>query len=124
MEEAGELAKNTAILINVSEFDNVNEATKAMISSLQAFGYEASNSLDIVDKLNIVGNNFAISSDGIASGLQRAASTLVAAGNSLEQSIAMLAAGNKVIQDPETLGKSIAENKSSYISQNLVVDKT
>lgn len=69
-------------------------------------------------------NNFAISSDGIASGLQRSASTLVAAGNSLEQSIAMLAAGNKVIQDPETLGKSIAENKSSYISQNLVVDKT
>lgn len=69
-------------------------------------------------------NNFAISSDGIASGLQRSASTLVAAGNSLEQSIAMLAAGNKVIQDPETLGKSIAEDKSSYISQNPEVDKT
>ena len=52
-------------------------------------------------------NNFAISSDGIASGLQRSASTLVAAGNSLEQSIAMLAAGNKVIQDPETLGNAL-----------------
>lgn len=52
-------------------------------------------------------NNFAISSDGIASGLQRSASTLVAAGNSLEQSIAMLAAGNKVIQDPEALGNAI-----------------
>ena len=50
-------------------------------------------------------NNFAISSDGIAEGLQRSASTLVAAGNSLEQSIAMLAAGNKVMQDPEALGK-------------------
>lgn len=52
-------------------------------------------------------NNFAISSDGIASGLQRSASTLVAAGNSLEQSIAMLAAGNKVIQDPESLGNAL-----------------
>ena len=93
--------------MNVSEFDNVNEATEALISSLQAFGYEASNSIEIVDKLNIVGNNFAISSDGIASGLQRSASTLVAAGNSLEQSIAMLAAGNKVIQDPETLGNAL-----------------
>ena len=50
-------------------------------------------------------NNFAISTDGIAQGLQRSASTLVAAGNSLEQSIAMLAAGNKVMQDPEALGK-------------------
>lgn len=115
IEDAGELAKNTAILMNVSEFDNVNDATEALISSLQAYGYEASNSIEVVDKLNIVGNNFAISSDGIASGLQRSASTLVAAGNSLEQSIAMLAAGNKVIQDPEALGKSIAENKNSYI---------
>ena len=52
-------------------------------------------------------NNFAISSDGIASGLQRSASTLVAAGNSLEQSIAMLAAGNKVTQDPEALGNAL-----------------
>ena len=93
--------------MNVSEFDNVNDATEALISSLQAFGYEAGNSIEIVDKLNIVGNNFAISSDGIASGLQRSASTLVAAGNSLEQSIAMLAAGNKVIQDPETLGNAL-----------------
>lgn len=59
MEEAGELAKNTAILMNVSEFDNVNDATEALISSLQAFGYEASNSIEIVDKLNIVGKNIA-----------------------------------------------------------------
>lgn len=107
MQEAGELAKNTAILMNVSEFDNVNDATSALISTLQAFNYNAEDSLEIVDKLNIVGNNFAISSDGIASGLQRSASTLVAAGNSLEQSIAMLAAGNKVMQDPEALGNAL-----------------
>lgn len=59
IEEAGELAKNTAILMNVSEFDNVNDATEALISSLQAFGYEASNSIEIVDKLNIVGKMIA-----------------------------------------------------------------
>jgi DNA repair exonuclease SbcCD ATPase subunit len=52
-------------------------------------------------------NNFAISSDGIAEGLKRSASTLVAAGNSLEQSIAMFAAGNKVAQDPEALGNAL-----------------
>lgn len=52
-------------------------------------------------------NNFAISSDGIAEGLSRSASTLVAAGNTLEESIAMLAAGNKVQQDPEGLGNAL-----------------
>lgn len=107
MEEAGELAKNTAILLNVSEFQSEEQATEALISSLQAFNYEAKDSIEIVDKLNIIGNNFAISSDGIAEGLSRSASTLVSAGNSLEESIALLAAGNKVQQDPEGLGNAL-----------------
>ena len=55
MEQAGELAKSTAILMNVSEFDDVNTATEALISSLQAFNYTADDSIKIVDKLNIVG---------------------------------------------------------------------
>ena len=59
MQEAGELAKNTAILMNVSEFDNVNDATSALISTLQAFNYNAADSLEIVDKLNIVGKYIA-----------------------------------------------------------------
>lgn len=59
MQEAGELAKNTAILMNVSEFDNVNDATEALISTLQAFNYNAEDSLEIVDKLNIVGKYIA-----------------------------------------------------------------
>ena len=107
IQEAGELAKSTAVLMAVSEFDDVQTTTEALISSLQAFNYTADDSIKIVDKLNIIGNNFAISSDGIAEGLQRSASTLVAAGNSLEQSIAMLAAGNKVAQDPEALGNAL-----------------
>lgn len=55
MQQAGELAKSTAILMNVSEFDNVDTATEALISSLQAFNYTADDSIKIVDKLNIVG---------------------------------------------------------------------
>ena len=59
MEEAGELAKNTAILLNVSEFESEEQATEALISSLQAFNYEAEDSIKIVDKLNIVGKYIA-----------------------------------------------------------------
>lgn len=59
IQEAGLLAQNTAVLMNVSEFEDVNTATEALISSLQAFGYEAGNSIEIVDKLNIVGKYIA-----------------------------------------------------------------
>lgn len=52
-------------------------------------------------------NNFAISSDGIATALQDSASSLMAAGNNLEQSVAMIAAANKVLQDPNSVGAAL-----------------
>ena len=59
MEESGELAKNTSILMNVSEFDNVSEATDTLISALQAYKDEGSDvatlSMQIIDAYNTVG---------------------------------------------------------------------
>lgn len=57
------------------------------------------------DEVTDRGNNFAVSSDGIATALQDSASSLMAAGNSLEQSVALVAAANKVVQDPNSVGK-------------------
>lgn len=92
IEEAGELAKSTAVLLNVSEFTDADTASEALISTMQAYGYAAEDSMHVVDVLNEIGNNFAISSDGIATALQDSASSLMAAGNNLEQSVAMIAA--------------------------------
>ena len=97
MEDAAKLAENTSILLNVSEFQSIDEATKALTSTLQAFSYTADESLKVVDVLNEVGNNFAISSDGIATALQDSASSLVAANNSYQQAVALIAAANRVV---------------------------
>lgn len=107
IEEAGELAKSTAVLLNVSEFTDADTASEALISTMQAYGYAAEDSMHVVDVLNEIGNNFAISSDGIATALQDSASSLMAAGNNLEQSVAMIAAANKVLQDPNSVGSAL-----------------
>ena len=107
IQEAGELAKSTAILLNVSEFTDADTASEALISTMQAYGYAAEDSMHVVDVLNEIGNNFAISSDGIATALQDSASSLMAAGNNLEQSVAMIAAANKVLQDPNSVGSAL-----------------
>lgn len=107
MEEAGNLAKSTAVLLNVSEFTDAEKASEALISTIQAYGYAAEDSMHVVDVLNEIGNNFAISSDGIATALQDSASSLMAAGNNLEQSVAMVAAANKVLQDPNSVGSAL-----------------
>lgn len=98
LNEAAELAKNTTILMNVSEFESVNEATDALISMTQA--YRDLDSLDIIDKLNNVGNKFSISTSDLAQSLQRSAGTLKIAGNDLNEAIALTTAGNAILQDP------------------------
>ena len=96
MQEAGELAKNTSILMNVSEFDNVSEATDTLISALQAYKNEGSDvgtlSMQIIDAYNTVGNRFAISTSDLANSLTRSSAALVAANNDLAESIALTTA--------------------------------
>lgn len=107
MEEAATLAESTSVLLNVSEFESVDEATSALISTLQAFSMTADQSMGAVDVLNEIGNNFAVSSDGIATALQDSASSLVAANNSYEEAVALIAAANKVVQDPNSVGAAL-----------------
>lgn len=55
MEEAAQLAESTSVLLNVSEFSSIEDATSALTSTLQAFGYVAEDSMHVVDVLNEVG---------------------------------------------------------------------
>ena len=52
-------------------------------------------------------NNFAISSDGIATALKDSASSLMAANNSYQESVALIAAANRVVQDPSNVGAAL-----------------
>lgn len=103
--DSQELAKAANIYAVVGdEIDSVDTATKSIISTMAAYKDEITDSMQIADKFNEVSNHFAISSGGIGDSLQRSASSLAAANNSLDQSIALITAANTVVQDPETVG--------------------
>jgi hypothetical protein len=68
-----------------------------MIAMKQA--YDELDYRSIIDELNIVGNSFSISTSDLAQGLQNAAAALKTQGNSIEESIALITAGNSIIQD-------------------------
>ena len=80
------------------DIDSVEAATQSLISTLTAFKDEAGDlsesdfALSIVDKMNEVSNNFAISSGGLGDALQRSASSMMAANNSLDETIALITA--------------------------------
>ena len=113
--DASVLADAAIVYKNVGDgIEDVNQASKSIISTMQAFGIEAANVMTIVDKFNIVGNKFAISSTGIGEALLNSASALAAAGNTLDESIALITAANEVIQNPEKVGTAM-KTMSMYI---------
>ena len=103
MQDAGKLAATTAKLLNVSEFESVDDATSALVSSLQAFADDGKDATqraeEIVDILNNIGNKYPVATNELADGLATSSAALVAANNSIEEQVAMLAAGNATMQD-------------------------
>lgn len=105
MDEAKELAEVANIYSVVGdEIASIDDASASIISTIQAFGIQAQDAISIVDKFNEVGNRFAISSGGIGEAMTRSASSMFAAGNTLDQTIALITAANTVVQDPASVG--------------------
>ena len=105
LEEAAKSAEVANILLNVSEFEDIDDATESLVSMSAA--YNELDKIDIVDKLNLIGNNFAISTDGLATALQNSASALKTAQNDIDESIALATAANAVVQDPDKVGAGL-----------------
>lgn len=103
--DAEKMSKWTGILMNVSEFEQVDDATNALISIMQGFDKGADDVENVVDVLNNIGNKEPISSDEIASSLQRSADALSMAGTSYEQAVALTTVANKTVQEPLSVGE-------------------
>lgn len=108
MEESSSMAETAIIYKNVADgLDSVEESSDSIISTMMAFGIEANDTMSIIDRFNAVGNNFAITSAGIGEALQRSASALYSAGNTIDESVALVTAANSVIQNPEQVGTAL-----------------
>lgn len=106
--DAAALADAALVYKNVGDgIADINEATESVIATMQAFGIEASKAMTIVDKFNIIGNTEAISSGGVGDALMNSAAALQSANNSLEESIALIAAANTTTQDPQKVGTTM-----------------
>ena len=104
LKDAKQLSDMTTLYQNVGDNMTQESASSSMVSTLQGFQLAADQAEHIVDAFNEVGNNFAIGSDGIGEALRRSASSMYAAGNTMEQTIGLVTAANEVVQDPDVVG--------------------
>lgn len=106
--DAEKLADAAIVYKNVGDgIDDIGTASESIIATMQAFSIPAEEVMKIVDKFNEVGNNYAISSKGVGDALLRSAAAMNAANNSLDETIALAAAANTIVQDPEKVGTTL-----------------
>ena len=104
-EEAKKSAQDANVLLNVSEFEDINSATESLTAMSQA--YQELDKIEIIDKLNNIGNKFNIATNDLAESLQRSAATLKVTGNTIDEAIALTVAGNSILQDPLSVGAGL-----------------
>ena len=100
LDDSRQLSEYTAMLEKVGGIET-SDAQDAITSIIKAFGDEVSvdNMESVMGKLVAVGNNFPISVEQIAAGMNSASSSLAAGGNTFEQSVALLTAANTTVQN-------------------------
>ncbi len=100
VQESLNLAEWANVLTNVGDgINSVEDASTSIISTLKGFGMEASNVQKIIDSLNEVSNNFALSTSDLSEGIRRVSATLSSAGNTFDETIGILTAAIEVIQN-------------------------
>lgn len=108
LKEAEELAQVATIYKNVGDdINSIDDSSSIIVTAMKAFNIEAEDAISIVDKLNKIGNNFAISSGDLGEGLTRAASYMYTAGNTIDQTLAMLTAMTEITQDASASGNAL-----------------
>ena len=104
LDESKKLSDATTLLQKVGDNMTQQSSSEGMISVLKGFQKDADEAESIVDKVNQVANTQPIDTSGLFEGLSRSASSMDAANNSLEQTIALITAANSVVQDPASIG--------------------
>ncbi|MGL5764351.1 MAG: phage tail tape measure protein, partial [Sarcina sp.] len=129
MNEATQIAEQTMMLANVAEMTQ-QAASEGVVTMLSAFKLDPLKEIPLVvngvtqstdeltdsmDKLNYIGNNFAVSSSGLLDAIQSGANVLAEYGVGMNDTLAMIAGANSTLQNTSKVGnglKTIAINLS------------
>ena len=98
LSQSSVLAKASMIYSNVGEVDN-EQAVTNIVTALKAFDIAAEDVMKIPDVYNKLGNEFAVSSKNLGSGMSQAATTMAMAGNNFNQVAAILTGAGEVLGD-------------------------
>lgn len=107
-EASTEMAKLSSKFASISPDMDVDTATSGLVSIMKAFKIDTDDvERNIMDNINTLGNNFAVTNGNIVDGLQRSASAMAAMGQSFEDTTALFVGGMEILQDAESMGSAL-----------------
>nr|DAG19188.1 MAG TPA: minor tail protein [Caudoviricetes sp.] len=121
-EDSANLAKVAVMFTNVADEEiSAAESADFIISQMKAFGIEAENATHIIDSINAVSNNYAVSSGDLANSIGNMSAALAVGNNSFEQSLALLTSGTEVTRNANKVSRGLVSVQSRL---NQTVDKS
>lgn len=120
-EDSANLAKIAVMFTNVSDEEmSAADSADFIISQMKAFGIEAENAIHIIDSINAVSNNYAVSSGDLANSIGNMSAALAVGNNSFEESLALLASGTEVTRNANKVSRGLVSVQSRL---NQIVDE-
>lgn len=121
-EDAAMLAETASMLQNVADEElTAGEAANFLISQMTAFHLEAEDATHVLDSLNEVSNNFAVSSGQLTTSLPLVASALAVGNNEFEEMIGLVTGAVEVTRNASKASRGLVSIQSRL---NQVVDES
>ena len=115
-EDAAQLGQIATMYQNVSdEAISASDSASFIIAQMTAFGIEAENAGHIIDSVNEVANNFAVSSGQLATNLGNMSAVMAQTGATFEQSLGMLTAITEVTRNASKASRGLVSIGSRLV---------
>ena len=121
-EDAANLALVATMYQNVAD-ESISAADSAgfIIAQMKAFNIEAEDATHIIDAVNEISNNYAVSSSDLANNLGKVSSALAVGGNSFEEVLGMMTAITEITRNASTAARGLVSVQSRF---NQIIDET
>lgn len=117
-----ELGRVASMYQNVADVElTAGEAANFIVSQMKAFNLTASDSEHIIDAVNEVSNNFAVSSADIATNIGKASAALATGNVTYEQSVGLMTAMTEITRNGAKSARGLVSIQSRY---NQIIDES
>ena len=108
-QEALELGKVALMYTNIAdETVSAGESASFIISQMKVFGIEAKDAMSIIDSVNAISNEYAVSSADLANNIGKVSSTMAVSNTTMQESLGLTTAITEINRDASKSVRSLS----------------